>query len=108
MAMKINALFKKAAPAAPAKGTKSTKVAKPSSGSKNTRGWLGGEGGSQTPLDKWYGEFLLVAALLWALRGADGPTRAAGQPGAKSATEHRHPGSASAAMRDTGAAGPAA
>merc|ERR550537_1420359 len=37
------------------------------SGTKKTRGWLGGEGGSQTDLDKWYGpnrELFLPGGLL--------------------------------------------
>jgi len=40
---------------------------KRSSGAKKTRGWLGGEGGSQTDLDKWYGpnrELFLPGGLL--------------------------------------------
>merc|ERR1719335_335346 len=40
-----------------AKGTKKTALAssKKTSSSKKTRGWLGGEGGPQTNLSKWYG-----------------------------------------------------
>lgn len=40
---------------APAKKA-AAKVVKPSSSGKQTKGWFGGDGGSQTNLDKWYGE----------------------------------------------------
>jgi len=50
--MKIQALFQnKTAVAKKA----SRAVSKPSSGTKRTRGWTGGEGGSQTSLEKLYG-----------------------------------------------------
>jgi hypothetical protein len=55
--MRINALFGKGATKAAPKATKKT-VVKPS-GTKTTKGWFGGAGGSQTNLDKWYGEWLL-------------------------------------------------
>lgn len=47
---------KTAAKPAPKPVAKVTK----SAGTKQTKGWLGGEGGSQTDLDKWYGECLLL------------------------------------------------
>lgn len=50
-------LFQKsAARSVAAKAGKKTQVVRPSSG-KSTRGWLGGEGGAQTDLSKWYGEY---------------------------------------------------
>ena len=51
--MKVQALFG---------GSKSVKASKAKApvkapkGGKATKGWFGGEGGSQTSLDKWYGE----------------------------------------------------
>lgn len=54
MAVRVQALFGKKTAPAPKKGTTATK--KVSSGSKSTKGWFGGDGGSSTSLDKWYGE----------------------------------------------------
>jgi hypothetical protein len=53
--MKVQALFK--LPKVGAKVAKKSAPAKklPSSSS-GSKGWFGGEGGSQTSLDKWYGE----------------------------------------------------
>lgn len=55
--MKIQALFKlggsTATPKASKKASKAV-VSKPS-GTKRSKGWFGGEGGSSTNLDKWYG-----------------------------------------------------
>lgn len=47
-------LFKKSAPGTKT-ASKAAKVSKPKSGTKTTKGWFGGEGGSQTALEKWYG-----------------------------------------------------
>ncbi|KAG2501533.1 hypothetical protein HYH03_000040 [Edaphochlamys debaryana] len=52
MALKVQALFGKGAPAA--KKGASKPVAKPKSGGKSTKGWFGGQGGAVN-LDNWYG-----------------------------------------------------
>lgn len=56
--MKVQAFFKKSAPAAPAKGKAGTAkktVAKPSSGTRSGK-WLG-KASESTDLSRWYGEW---------------------------------------------------
>jgi len=52
MAVRVQALF---GGKSTQKAAKASRPAPKARGGKATRGWFGGEGGSQTPLDKWYG-----------------------------------------------------
>lgn len=81
-AVKVNALFKKAAAPKPAK--KATTVVKPSSSGKATKGWFGGNGGADN-LSKWYGELQIILLVL-----GSAPLQIGGRRGSRDHWGHPH------------------